>query len=68
MRLPRILLLALVAAGALAACGGGGGGGGEARTVLNDQDQARTEAVVVRASDLPGGWTSAPHEQQGAKT
>ena len=63
----RLPVIPLVAAAALAACGGVAGGG-EAQTVLNDQDQARAEAVVVRASDFPGGWTSARHEQQGAKT
>ena len=62
----RLPVIALVAAATLAACGGGGGG--EAQTVLNDQDQSRAEAVVVRASDFPGGWTSARHEQQSAKT
>ena len=66
MRRLRLALLALAAAAALAACGGGGGG--EAQTVLNDQDQAGAEAIVLITADFPAGWTSAAHEQQGART
>ena len=60
------LALTLLAVAALGGCCGGGGG--EAQTVLNDQDQALAEAVILQASDFPAGWTPAPHTQQGAKT
>jgi len=49
---------------ALAGCGGGGGGG-DARTVIDDADQAHAQAIVLRPGDFPAGWEGAPHEEGG---
>lgn len=59
LRLPLAGCAAVLAVG-LAACGGDSDGGPGATTPLGPTDQARARAIVLRASDLPAGWTANP--------